>query len=194
MNLVGWSISRLDFKLSLDSGDWKLYFALKFRNFKQLSIHRVTAIKVKRSKISEGADTEVPDPDSLGGGQGVTGGDGENVTGGGEIPDPGGDSDIEGVKLTGRQVRDFRVVRQSESKNVISIFFTPVTSGKFRLSVYRSGETEKEPIKLRPVGEKEWVTSIELKALNLKNRILIKTEIHPEDFDFALEGVMINAN
>jgi hypothetical protein len=150
--------------------------------------------KVKKSKIIEGADTEVPDPDSLGGGQGVTGGDGENVTGGGEIPDPGGDSDIEGVKLTGRQVRDFRVVRQSESKNVISIFFTPVTSGKFRLSVYRSGETEKEPIKLRPVGEKEWVTSIELKALNLKNRILIKTEIHPEDFDFALEGVMINAN
>jgi hypothetical protein len=130
----------------------------------------------------------------LGGGQGVTGGDGEDVTGGGEMPDPGGDADIEGVKLTGRQVRDFRVVRQSESKNVVSIFFTPVSSGKFRLSVYRSGETEKEPIKLRPIGEKEWVTSIELKALNLKNRILIKTEIHPEDFDFALEGVMVNAN
>jgi hypothetical protein len=150
--------------------------------------------KVKKSKIVEGADTEVPDPESLGEGQGITGGDGEIDTKGGEIPDPDGQKDIDGMKVTGKQVRDFRVIRQTGSKNIVSIFLTPVFKGHFRLSVFRSGETEKEPILLRLVGEKEWVSSIELKAINLKNRISVTTEIRPEDFNFALEGVMLRGN
>jgi hypothetical protein len=150
--------------------------------------------KVKRSKIIEGEETDVPDPDATGEGEGVTGGDGERSEKGGENTKPGGGKDIDGKKLTGKQVKDFRVVRESASKNLISIFFTPVKKGEFRLSVFRSGETEKEPIMLRIVGEKKWVSSVELKALNLKNRMSIQAEIRPQDFNFALEGVMINGN
>ena len=150
--------------------------------------------KIKRKKMIEGAETELPDPDLEGNGRGRSGGENEHETTGGNIHDPDGDSNTQGVKLTGRQVRDFRVVRHSVSDNLITIFFTPVVAGDFRFAICRSGETFTEAIQFRLDGSDEWVTSIQLKALNLKNRFSIKAEIRPDDFNFALEGVMTRAN
>jgi len=164
------------------------------RSTKGMTISELIIGKPKQSKVKEGADTEMPDPDSIQLGRGVTGGDGKISTKGGDIPDPEGTKDIQGVKYTGKQVRDFRVIRQSPSKNIVSIYFTPVSKGEYELYVLRSGETEKEPIALRVVGEKEWTKSLHLKALGDKSRVNIEVEIHPADFEYALEGVMTSGN
>ncbi len=148
--------------------------------------------KIKKSKIIEGADTDVPDPDAMGDGRGETGGDGKTTKPGGNISDMDGDQDKDGAKRAGKQVRDFRVVRNSAAKNVVTIFFTPVAKGEFDLAIFRSGETEREPIELRKVDNEEWVSKVAFKANNLTGRISVEVEIKPEDFDFALEGVMLN--
>jgi hypothetical protein len=161
---------------------------------KGVTVTQLVVGKPKQSKIKEGADTEIPDPDSIQSGRGVIGGSGKTKTKGGNIPDSEGDKDIDGVKQTGKQVRDFRVIRQSPTKNVISIYFTPVSKGEYELFIYRSGETEKEPITLREIGVTEWTSSLHLKAVGEKSRVFLEVEIHPSDFGYALEGVMTSGN
>jgi hypothetical protein len=174
-----------------------LFGGSKFDNSRSVKGRQMSELvigKIKKSKLQEGAETDVPDPDTLQPGRGVSGGDGKITQHGGKIPDPNGEKDVEGVKLTGRQVRDFRVVSRPTGRNTVKIFFTPVVKGEYLLRIFRSGETEREPITLRPVDEKEWTTAIPLKALNLKSRVCIEVEISSDDFKYALEGVMTSAN
>lgn len=148
----------------------------------------------KRTKPKEGEATEIPDPDSVRPGRGSSGGEGAITTPGGDIPDQDGTKDIQGTKFSGRQVRDFRVIRQSKTKNVVSIFFTPFSKGEYRLFVFRSGETEREPIPLRVIGDAEWNSSVKIQAVSSKNRVHLEVEVEPVDFNFALEGVISDAN
>ena len=174
-----------------------LFGGSKFDNARSLRGKVITELvvgKPKQSKQKEGADTEMPDPESIRSGRGVIGGDGKVETKGGEIPHEDGEKDIQGTKSSGKQVRDFRVIRQSAEKNIVSIFFTPIAKGDFQLFVFRSGETEKEPIPLRIIGEKEWSNSLRLKAVNVKARVALEVEVEPQDFNYALEGVTTDAN
>jgi hypothetical protein len=155
---------------------------------------QLTIGKPKKSEVRIGEPTLIPDPESVQGGRGAAGGEGSHKSAGGNIPDPDGTKDVDGVKVTGRQVRDFRVVRKTQAKNVVSIYFTPVTKGEYFLSLFRSGETEREPVSFRLIGESEWVKSYQLRAKDLSTRVALDLELNAEDFLYALEGVMRDAS
>jgi len=131
------------------------------------------------------------DPDF---GRGQLGGDGARETKGGEIPDPSGESEIGGRQPGGKRVKNLRVVRESQDKNLARVSFTPVGQNSYRFQLYRSGDSQRQAIQVRlPKATAEWQDWIERPSDHAMRRVSLILELHPEDFDYAFEGLMIDA-
>ena len=144
--------------------------------------------KPRRQKVVQGAPTQITDEDEDGNGRGTAGGDSEHKNPGGAIPDPDGPGSGPGMRLSGRQVKDLRLVRQQG--NQVIVHFTPVVKGKFDLILYRSGDNDREAIEVKTPKSEEWKRHISLDAGNKPMRKKILVELHSDDFGYALEAVM----
>jgi len=142
--------------------------------------------KPRKVKIPQGATTSIADEDQDGGGRGAAGGESDHDSEGGSIPDGDGPDTGPGLKLTGRQVKDLRLVRQTG--NHVKIHFTPVVKGKFDLILYRSGDSDREAIEVKTAAG--WLKKIPLDAGKKPMRKVVLVELHPEDFGYAFEAVM----
>jgi hypothetical protein len=144
--------------------------------------------KPRKQKVIQGATTPIIDDDLDGNGRGASGGDKKHKNPGGSIPDPGGPDSGPGLKQSGRQVKDLRLVRQEGNHAIVH--FTPVVKGKFDLILYRSGDTDRQAIDVKTPKSDEWKQHISLDAGNKPMRKKILVELHPDDFGYALEAVM----
>lgn len=96
----------------------------------------------------------------------------------------------------GLTVGDPRIVKQSNANNLVKVFFTTSVKGNIVFSLYRSGETEREPIRFKTLADTEWRNSIpvSIKGNNKEPRIVLDLELHPDEFNYAYEIVVFNGN
>jgi hypothetical protein len=97
---------------------------------------------------------------------------------------------------TGLTVGDPRIVRQSNANNLVKVFFTPTIKGNLVFALYRSGETEREPMRFKTLADNEWRNSIpiSIKGNKKETRIELDLELHPEEFNYAHEIVVFDGN
>ena len=145
--------------------------------------------KPRKQKVIQGAPTLVIDETEDGSSSGTSGGDTDHVDSGGNIPREDGTDPGPGVALTGRQVKDLRMVRQEG--NQVKLHFTPVVKGKFDLIIYRSGDSDREAIEVKTPNS-GWVKQIPLDAGKKPMRKVLLVEMAPEDFGYAYEAVMVS--
>ena len=96
----------------------------------------------------------------------------------------------------GLTVGDPRIVKQSNANNLVKVFFTTSVKGNIVFALYRSGETEREPIRFKTLADTEWRNSIpvSIKGNNKEPRIVLDLELHPDEFNYAYEIVVFNGN
>lgn len=127
-------------------------------------------------------------------GRGQTGGDGVRKRKGGNIPSVGGDEPIGGRKAGGKRVKNLRIVRESPDTNFARVSFTPVGQSNYRFQLYRSGDSQRQAIQVRlPKATAQWQDWIERPSDHAMRRVSLILELHESDFDFAFEGLMIDA-
>lgn len=97
---------------------------------------------------------------------------------------------------TGFTVGDPRIVRQSNATNLVKVFFTTSVKGNIDFALYRSGESEREPMRFKTLADNEWRNSllVSIKGNKRVSRIELDLELHPEDFNYAHEIVVFDGN
>jgi hypothetical protein len=145
--------------------------------------------KPRKQKMRQGEPTAVIDESEDGDTGGTSGGETEHKGKGGDIPREDGTDSGPGIALTGRQVKNLRMVRQEG--NQVKVHFTPVVKGKFDLILYRSGDSDREAIEVKTPNN-GWVKKIPLDAGRRPMRKVLLIELAPEDFGYAYEAVMVS--
>jgi len=96
----------------------------------------------------------------------------------------------------GLTVGDPRIVKQSNTTNLVKVYFTPSVKGNIVFALYRSGETEREPMRFKTLADTEWRNSVpvSIKGNKSEPRIELDLELHPEEFNYAHEIVVFDGN
>lgn len=157
------------------------------RDTNEMSIRLKVGKKAKK-KRAEGERAAVGSG-SEGPGRGYSGGEGVKGTSGGSIPGESGEGVAPAGASVGVQVKNLRIVQSNSLLGEVDLYFTPTVSGSGYLRLFRSGETDKEPIEFEVSGNR--MTSIPFANLT-SVRKRIKVQISPEDLRFALEGMLTN--
>ena len=152
--------------------------------------------KRKRSIVSMGSPVKFGgenDGDEL---SGRSSGNGKNGDTGNKSNKKGSGSDGELTSKTGLTVGDPRIVKQSSTSNLVKVFFTPSVKGNIIFALYRSGETEREPMRFKTLADNEWRNSVpvSIKGNKKEPRIELDLELHPEEFNYAHEIVVFDGN
>jgi hypothetical protein len=68
--------------------------------------------------------------------------------------------------------------------------------GNIIFALYRSGETEREPMRFKTLADNEWRNSVpvSIKGNKKEPRIELDLELHPEEFNYAHEIVVFDGN
>jgi hypothetical protein len=82
------------------------------------------------------------------------------------------------------QAQSLRVVPQTGSSRLVSVFLTVPIPGKYCLELYRAGESENQFIRV----DKPSSVSFEVKEPN--QRVELKPQLDPKDLAFAIEGLI----
>ena len=90
----------------------------------------------------------------------------------------------------GISVIDPRIVRSSLHENVVQIYFTPTVRSPFQLSLYRSGESDRESVKFRAKQDKDWKNSLQVASTSKIQRLHIEVELSPEEAKYVHEVVV----
>ena len=125
-----------------------------------------------------------------------------NSNGLGKNKDKGSKSNKNGISgggssnKIGLTVGDPRIVKQSNTTNLVKVFFTPSVKGNIVFALYRSGETEREPMRFKTLADTEWrnSVSVSIKGNKSEPRIELDLELHPEEFNYAHEIVVFDGN
>lgn len=152
--------------------------------------------KRKRTTVSMGAPIKIGgtyENDDL---DGTAIGSGKNDNIGGKANKKRSSSDNDNVNKIGLTVGDPRIVKQSNAKNLVKVFFTPSVKGNIVFALYRSGETEREPVKFKTLADNEWRSSVpvSIKSNRKDPRIELDLELHPDEFKYAHEIVVFDGN
>lgn len=160
----------------------------------EVPIPRIEIGRTWKPRPQEGELVASDDEDDTDFGRGQTGGDGNPTRKGGNIPDDRGSEPIGGRKAGGRRIKNLRVVRESSDSNLARISFTPVGQGNYRFQLYRSGDSQRQAIQVRlPKATSEWQDFIVRPADHSMRRVSLILELHETDFEYAFEGLMIDA-
>lgn len=151
----------------------------------EMSIRLKVGKKTKK-KRTEGERSSTG-TENTGPGRGAAGGDGVTLSRGGSLPGDNGEGLAPSGASVGVQVKSLRVVKSNSLFGEVELYFTPTITGPGYLRLFRSGETDKQPIQFEVNGKV--MTSIPFKNLtSVRKRIGIK--ISPVDLEFALEGML----
>jgi hypothetical protein len=157
------------------------------QDLNEMSI-RLKVGKKGKKKRTEGERSSTGTGDT-GPGRGVAGGEGVRQSTGGSLPGGTGEGAAPAGALVGVQVKNLRVVQSDSLLGDVDVYFTPTTSGSGYLRLFRSGETDKEPIAFEVEGKP--VTAIAFTNLT-SSRKHIRIKLSPTDLTFALEGMLTN--
>ncbi len=155
--------------------------------------HRGLKISNKRTTIIRRGNSSTDESDGTGDGQGARGGKGSKKTLGGNKPEEGGKKDIHAFKRNSKQLRKFRMIRDSKEPRSVKLSFTPISNSPFALQLFRSGESERQPILVRTSLTGEPLTELQFPARKLGEPITLRVFLAEEDFDYAIEAVMHSA-
>ena len=160
----------------------------------EVPIPKIEIGRTWKPRPQEGEIVASDDEDDTDFGRGQTGGEGARIRKGGNIPDDSGSEPIGGRKAGGRRVKNLRVVRESSDSNLARISFTPVGQGSYRFQLYRSGDSQRQAIQVRlPKATSEWQDWIARPADHSMRRVSLILELDESDFEYAFEGLMIDA-
>ncbi|CAB4345158.1 unannotated protein [freshwater metagenome] len=160
----------------------------------EVPIPKIEIGRTWKPRPQEGEIVASDDEDDTDFGRGLTGGEGARIRKGGNIPDDTGSEPIGGRKAGGRRVKNLRVVRESSDSNLARISFTPVGQGSYRFQLYRSGDSQRQAIQVRlPKATSEWQDWIARPADHSMRRVSLILELDGSDFEYAFEGLMIDA-
>ena len=160
----------------------------------EVPIPKIEIGRTWKPRPQEGEIVASDDEDDTDFGRGLTGGEGARIRKGGNIPDDTGSEPIGGRKAGGRRVKNLRVVRDSSDSNLARISFTPVGQGSYRFQLYRSGYSQRQAIQVRlPKATSEWQNWIARPADHSMRRVSLILELDGSDFEYAFEGLMIDA-
>jgi hypothetical protein len=160
----------------------------------EVPIPKIEVGRTWKPRPQEGEIVASDDEDDTDFGRGLTGGEGARIRKGGNIPDDSGSEPIGGRKAGGRRVKNLRVVRESSDSNLARISFTPVGQGSYRFQLYRSGDSQRQAIQVRlPKATSEWQDWIARPADHSMRRVSLILELDESDFEYAFEGLMIDA-
>jgi hypothetical protein len=152
--------------------------------------------KRKRLVVSVGSHVKIGgdnDGDEL---SGNSKGLSKNDDSGGKSDKNGSNGGSESTNKIGLTVGDPRIVKQSNAKNLVKVFFTPSIKGNIIFALYRSGETEREPMRFKTLADNEWRNSVPVSIKGNKKgpRVELDLELHPEEFNYAHEIVVFDGN
>ena len=152
--------------------------------------------KRKRLVVSVGSHVKIGgdnDGDEL---SGNSRGLSKNDDSGGKSDKNGSNGGSESTNKIGLTVGDPRIVKQSNAKNLVKVFFTPSIKGNIIFALYRSGETEREPMRFKTLADNEWRNSVPVSIKGNKKgpRVELDLELHPEEFNYAHEIVVFDGN
>ena len=158
------------------------------------SSDEVVVKRPKKKKLDEGPITEEPDEEGMSEVGGRRGGEGkvsENPT---EGDDAHGNTESEANRhlrsFGGRQVKDLRVVPDSDEEGAIRVYFTPVIPGEFQFFLFRSGDSIREKLMFRTSTDGELKDSLPLKVGKKMERVAKLIYVDPSELHNAFEGVM----
>ena len=155
------------------------------QDINEMSVRLKVGKKVKK-KRAEGERTSTG-TGTTGPGRGSAGGDGVAVTRGGSLPGDNGEGAAPAGASVGVQVKNLRIVKSNSLFGEVDLYFTPTISGPGYLKLFRSGETDKDPIEFE-VGGKV-ARSISFQSLT-SVRKHIRIQISSLDLEYALEGML----
>lgn len=152
--------------------------------------------KRKRSIVSLGSPVKFGGDDGNNDQFGTTIGGGSNDDTSGKLSSKGSNSGSKSTNKIGLTVGDPRIVKQSNISNIVKVFFTPSVKGNLIFALFRSGETEREPMRFKTLADNEWRNSvpISIKGNKKEPRIELDLELHPDEFNFAHEIVVFDGN
>lgn len=121
---------------------------------------------------------------------------GKNNKTNGKSDDNGANGGSKSTNKIGLTVGEPRIVKQSNSGNLVKVFFTPSIKGNLIFALYRSGESEREPMRFKTLADNEWRNSVPISIKGNKKgaRIELDLELHPEEFKYAHEIVVFDGN
>jgi hypothetical protein len=99
----------------------------------------------------------------------------------------GGGGGSGGPKRVRFPYRDLRIVRVDPGKPVVKVYFTPVTSSAYKLSLLRSGLEESETISFRDPKSKKWEEERTMPKPKKGERIELTIEVSELAFSSAFE-------
>jgi hypothetical protein len=82
------------------------------------------------------------------------------------------------------QAQSLRVVPKVGSLGLVSVFLTVPTPGKYRLELYRAGESENEFIRV------DKPSSVFFEVNGPNQRVELEPQLDPKDLAFAIEGLI----
>jgi hypothetical protein len=89
----------------------------------------------------------------------------------------------------GLEVRDPRIVRSHNSNNA-EVYFTPTVKNAFIFSLYRSGDSDREPSSFKIPKDVTWRSNFEIGEVKKIQRIKLVLELHPEEQNYVHEVVI----
>jgi hypothetical protein len=92
-------------------------------------------------------------------------------------------------KFAGLEVIDPRIVRPKDS-NLAEIYFTPTVKSSFIFSLFRSGDSEREPASFRYGKDKAWVAELFVSEVKKVQRVHFELELHPDEKNYIHEVVI----
>lgn len=175
-----------------DLNSFSRFFQLPFgsgNDEKEATSSRVIVGKLSRIKRQEGTPTEIPD----GSDSGRTPREGETERNyrrreGDGFDTPDGEGGNKGRKSYGVEVRDLRLVPVPGEPNIKTVHFTPLDSERKHLALYRSGQSEVEPIQFRPQRASDWTKRLFIPSVKRASRVKLRLEFKDEDLKYPLEG------
>jgi len=154
----------------------------------------VVVKRPRKRKPSEGALSELDTEDGMSEEGGTLGGEGTRQPNSSTGEDGHGATEGQASRgpraLSGRQVKDLRIVPDPNEAGGVRVYFTPVVEGEFDFYLYRSGDSVREPINFRTSPGGDLKSSLPLKAKKKLERIKILLYVDADDLHNAFEGVM----